>query len=119
LVATLLAQCYRDLLTRKELVPLLRYQANLFCDGNDDVLFGSDCEARDSFLDTVDDEMIDLLIHEALPVWKQYIGDLWGLDGDNQHCINVEDSLLVLPVSSARVTVAFTVHLPTSCNACH
>ncbi|KAF1332399.1 hypothetical protein FI667_g3635, partial [Globisporangium splendens] len=108
LAATLLAQCYRDLLTRKELVPLLRYQANLFCGGNDDILFGSDREARGSLLDTVDNEMIELLAHEALSVWKRYIGDLWGLGDGNQHCVNVDGSLLVLPVSSALVEIAST-----------
>lgn len=100
----MLAQCYRDLLTRKELAPLLRYQANLIFDRNDDILFGRD--RRDG--SGASSEVVEALLQLAYPIWKCYIGDLWELD-KNESCIEMEGYLLLLPFCTTDLDSVSTV----------
>lgn len=93
----MLRQCYRDLLTRRELVPLLQYQANLFLDRNHEVLFG----AQGSELE-VSAEMRSRLSELAYPIWKGYVWKLWDVSGGDtggeQQCIVLEGMLLLAPL---------------------
>lgn len=92
MVSPILKQCYRDSLSRWDLAPLLRYQANLLLDRNDEVLFGASVQQM------VSADVRTRLVELAYPIWKSYIGSLWDVSdsdvNDDQPCIVLEGMLL-------------------------
>lgn len=89
----MLAQCYRDLLSSRELAPLLRYQANMLLDRSGDVLFGD--ESADLLRSH---DVQSVLAQLAYPIWQRYVGGLWGDGETSDGCIEANGLLLlVLP----------------------
>lgn len=107
----MLKQCYRELLSRPELARLLKYQANLILDRSDDVLFG----AQGSRLQMSPINMVRSRISElGYPLWKRYLGSLWGLAEDvdsDQQCIAIEGLLLLAPLTLDRNLEPFVRNL--------